>query len=85
MPVSITSFSFGKCRGEVGINHLDKNVMEDRGGDFAAAAAFLYDADADEAWIEGREGGERPRMWCGIFIVFRRSRFAENVHAFDSQ
>ena len=79
------SFPLGKRRGEVCVNHLHENVMEKRGGDFAAAAAFLDDADADEARIEGGQGGERPGMWRGVFIVFRCPCLAENVHAFDSQ
>ncbi len=85
MPASAASFPFGKCRGEIGFNHLEENVMENRGGDFAAAAAFFYNADANEAWIECGEGGERPGMGRGVFVVFCRARLAENVHAFDSQ
>lgn len=81
----ICLFPFGKRRGKVGVDDLHENVMEDWRGDFAAAAAFFDNADADEAWIEGGQGGERPGMWRGVFIVFRCPCLAENVHAFDSQ
>ena len=59
--------------------------MENRGGDFAAAAAFLNDTDADEARIEGGQGGECPRMGGGVRVVFGRARLAENVQPLDSQ
>ncbi len=79
------SFPFWKCRWKISVNYLDKNVMEKRGGDFAASAAFLDDAYADEARIECGQGGECPRMGRGVLVMFRRSRLAENIHTFDPQ
>ena len=85
MPASTMSFPFGKRRGEIGVNDLHKNVMEDWRGDFAAAATFLYDADADEARIEGGEGGKCPCMRGSVLVVLCRSSLAENIYSFDSQ
>ena len=59
--------------------------MEDWRGDFAAAAAFFDNADADEAWIESGQGGKRPCMRGGVLVVLRRASLAENVYSFDSQ
>ena len=67
----ICLFPFGKRRGEIGVDDLHENVMKERCGDFAAAAAFLDDADADEARIESGQGGKRPSM--------RRSRKASGA------
>ena len=85
LPASVASFPFGKCCRKVGVDNLHENIMEDWRGDFSTAAAFFDYTDTDEAWIEGGEGGERPGMWCGVFIMLRRASLAENVHAFDSQ
>ena len=84
LSVSITSFPFWKRRGEIGVDNLHENVMEDRRGDFAAAAAFLYDADTDKAWIESGESGKRPCMRGSVLVVLRRSGLAENIYTFDS-
>ena len=59
--------------------------MKERRGDFAAAAAFLDDADADKARIECGQGGKRPCMRGGVLVVLRRSSLAKNVYSFDSQ
>jgi hypothetical protein len=79
------SFPFGKRRGEIGVNDLYENVMEDWRGDFAATAAFLYNADADEARIESGEGGKRPCMRGSVLVVLCCSGLTENIYSFDSQ